>query len=252
MVGKIFVGDGTGWRLDIARRSSSADTTIMQMQDAGNFLVLGQLMVATGLSLDTAYCMRVDSLTGKESAYFTGKVRMDNQLAINIAPDSTSNRFLYVNGDAYIVGNAQTVGNIQIDDAKKLLWSDANLYRGGASLLKTDSDFSAHSVLIGANTVIDNSRNATVATLTIGSTTVIDSSQNGTLASLALTGTPLPVASGGTGASTTAAALSNLGAATAASISATTLTLAKITGGGSDGSLTLSAQGVVTAYSAPS
>jgi hypothetical protein len=59
------------------------------------------------------------------------------------------------------------------------------------------------------------------------------------------------VASGGTGASTTAGALAALGGANAASISATTLTLAKITGGGSDGSLTLSAQGVVTAYSAP-
>jgi hypothetical protein len=51
-----------------------------------------------------------------------------------------------------------------------------------------------------------------------------------------------------TGAATFRAAI---GAPAAASIVATTLTLAKITGGGADGSLTLSSEGVVTAYVAP-
>jgi len=44
---------------------------------------------------------------------------------------------------------------------------------------------------------------------------------------------------------------SSVGAATSTGITATTLTLAKITGGGSNGSITLTADGCISAYVAP-
>lgn len=73
-----------------------------------------------------------------------------------------------------------------------------------------------------------------------------------TLPGLVLT-TPLGVASGGTGANSASGARSNLGAAAKASpaIVAATIPLAKITGGGTDGSLTVNTEGIVTAYVAP-
>ena len=38
ILGKIFVGDGTGWQLDLAKRSASADTTLFSFLDSGNYL----------------------------------------------------------------------------------------------------------------------------------------------------------------------------------------------------------------------
>jgi len=51
------------------------------------------------------------------------------------------------------------IGNVRIDDAYKLLWSDVNLYRGGADLLKTDDDFDARSIKVGGVEVVDTGRN---------------------------------------------------------------------------------------------
>lgn len=77
----------------------------------------------------------------------------------------------------------------------------------------------------------------------VGNTHTFSFSFSGTLA----------VANGGTGATTASGARTNLGAAAAASpaITPATITLAKITGGGTDGSITVSADGVITAYVAP-
>lgn len=73
-----------------------------------------------------------------------------------------------------------------------------------------------------------------------------------TLAGLVLI-TPLAVTSGGTGANSASGARSNLGAAAKANpaIAAATIPLAKITGGGTDGSITVNAEGIITAYTAP-
>jgi hypothetical protein len=50
------------------------------------------------------------------------------------------------------------IGNVRIDDAYKLVWSDTNLYRGAADVLKTDDNFDALALRIGGTTVIDSSR----------------------------------------------------------------------------------------------
>jgi hypothetical protein len=51
------------------------------------------------------------------------------------------------------------IGNVRIDDAYKLLWSDVNLYRSAADVLKTDDNFDALALRIGGTEVIDSSRN---------------------------------------------------------------------------------------------
>jgi len=62
----------------------------------------------------------------------------------------------------------------------------------------------------------------------------------------------LPIARGGTGAVTAANARTNLGAAQAQSPGGPhTITLAALTGGGTQGSITFNAQGVITAFVDP-
>ena|SRR5215471_12313011 len=62
----------------------------------------------------------------------------------------------------------------------------------------------------------------------------------------------LSISRGGTGSGTASGALTNLGAAQAQSPGGPhTITLAKITGGGSNGSITFNAQGVITAFVDP-
>lgn len=61
----------------------------------------------------------------------------------------------------------------------------------------------------------------------------------------------LPIAQGGTNAVTAASARTQLGAAAAQSIAADTIPLAKITGGGADGSLTVTAEGTISGYVKP-
>jgi len=50
------------------------------------------------------------------------------------------------------------IGNVRIDDAYKLLWSDVNLYRGAADVLKTDDNFDALALRIGGSEVITSGR----------------------------------------------------------------------------------------------
>lgn len=61
----------------------------------------------------------------------------------------------------------------------------------------------------------------------------------------------IPVTNGGTGANNAASARTNLSAAQAGGVGAHTITLAKITGGGTNGSITWNADGVVTGYLDP-
>lgn len=63
--------------------------------------------------------------------------------------------------------------------------------------------------------------------------------------------TEVPVAKGGTGSTTAAGALSNLGAAAAQAPGAHTITLEKITPGGTTGSISWAADGVIAAYVDP-
>lgn len=93
----------------------------------------------------------------------------------------------------------------------------------------------------------------------------VDLTVNGDLDAASLTlDTALAIAEGGTGATTALGARTALdvydtgtvdgligGFATAAAIAGTTLTLAKITPGGSDGSLTFNNEGIITGYVAP-
>jgi hypothetical protein len=51
------------------------------------------------------------------------------------------------------------IGNVRIDDAYKLLWSDVNLYRAAADVLKTNDNFDALALRISGTEVIDASRN---------------------------------------------------------------------------------------------
>jgi hypothetical protein len=50
------------------------------------------------------------------------------------------------------------IGNVRIGDAYKLLWSDVNLYRGAADVLKTDDSFDALALRIGGTEVITSGR----------------------------------------------------------------------------------------------
>lgn len=76
--------------------------------------------------------------------------------------------------------------------------------------------------------------------------------QGGTLPASAIATGVLPIARGGTGAGTAAGARSSLGAAAIQSPGGpVTIPLAALSGGGTQGSITINAEGVVTAYVLP-
>ena len=50
ILGKIYVGDGTGWELDFAKRVASVDTTLFQFKDSGQ-LVINPSALGTGAAL---------------------------------------------------------------------------------------------------------------------------------------------------------------------------------------------------------
>lgn len=77
------------------------------------------------------------------------------------------------------------------------------------------------------------------------------SGANSDITSLSGLSTPLSVGQGGTGANSAGGARTSLGAAAAGTPGAHTITLAKITGGGTDGSITWNADGVITAFVNP-
>ena len=64
-------------------------------------------------------------------------------------------------------------------------------------------------------------------------------------------GNPLPISSGGTDANTASGALASLGAVAASGISAGSVTLAKLTSGGTEGSISWNAGGVITGVVSP-
>jgi len=104
--------------------------------------------------------------------------------------------------------------------------------------------------------VIDIANGGTGASSASGARNNLGAAQSGAnsdITSLSGLTTPLSVAQGGTGANAAAGARTNLGAAAAANpaITGATIPLAKITGGGTDGSITVSAEGIITAYVLP-
>jgi len=100
----------------------------------------------------------------------------------------------------------------------------------------------------------DQDSNAVFITGGVIDNTAIGSTQrdSGAFTTLSAT-TPIALTSGGTGSSTASGARTNLGLGTMATqnvgISAT-VSLAKLTGGGANGSMTVT-NGIVTAYTAP-
>lgn len=50
VLGKIYVGDGSGWELDLAKRTGSADTTLFKFKDSGNATFSGIIDSYNGLA----------------------------------------------------------------------------------------------------------------------------------------------------------------------------------------------------------
>jgi len=81
------------------------------------------------------------------------KIAEDNA---NLFWDNTNKRLGI--GTTTPVEKLHVIGNVRIDDAYKLLWSDVNLYRYAADLLKTDDNFDALALRIGGVEVVSSGR----------------------------------------------------------------------------------------------
>jgi hypothetical protein len=50
--GRIYFGDGTGWKLQFCRRTGGTDTVLMEIQDNGNVRINGALHVVGQITSD--------------------------------------------------------------------------------------------------------------------------------------------------------------------------------------------------------
>jgi hypothetical protein len=65
--GKIYFGDGTGWKYAFSRRSSSADTDVLTIQDNGNITSLGSISATSGTFSSTITGASFNGITGLAS-----------------------------------------------------------------------------------------------------------------------------------------------------------------------------------------
>lgn len=84
IVGKVYVGDGTGWELDLAKRVSSADTTLFKFQDNGNFTLLSGSLTLGGDTVQhhahffcSGFSVPVNAQNGFQRCYATQPVTIE-------------------------------------------------------------------------------------------------------------------------------------------------------------------------------
>lgn len=121
-------------------------------------------------------------------------------------------------------------------------------YYNGTSFIATNV-ICARFVINGAN---GNWQYFYATGQTVGSAVTFTLVFQVTAAGVVTFASPVPVAQGGTGATTASVALSNLGGATAGINVAGTVTLAKLTTTGANGSISWNSSGCVTSFVAPS
>lgn len=84
MVGKVYVGDGTGWELDLAKRVNSTDTTLFKFQDNGNFTLLSGSFTLGGDTVQhhahffcAGFSVAVNAQNGFQRCYATQPVTIE-------------------------------------------------------------------------------------------------------------------------------------------------------------------------------
>lgn len=122
------------------------------------------------LSGDTYTSIRLDGTSGGQVILGTGSTEKWSMYTLNDIL-----RFYWFGagaGDKVVINSAgnvgigttspaerlHVIGNVRIDDAYKLLWSDVNLYRMAADVLKTDDNLDALALRIGGSEVITSGR----------------------------------------------------------------------------------------------
>jgi hypothetical protein len=97
ILGKIYIGDGTGWELDFAKRVGSVDTTLFQFKDNGNLVVTGSLnsgnIVVNPSALGTGAALTVggtSTSTGGISVFVGALGAQNERLSIVPADLSTA------------------------------------------------------------------------------------------------------------------------------------------------------------------